>query len=59
MAEELAKEVVIAIPLPLRVERNEEEIRGLELPQNPSRVMPLGNRIAERGAEAIEDGGLE
>ena len=51
--------MVIAVPLPFRVKRYEEEVRGLELPQDPPRVRPLRDRVTEGGAEAIKDRGLE
>ena len=59
VAEELAEEVVVAIPLALRVERDEEEVRALELAQHQHRAGPGGHGVAEWGTEALEHGRLE
>src|SRR5262249_24264954 len=58
-SEHLGKQVMIAIPPPLLVQRDHKEIRpfkGLE-PRLASRV--FGHSLAERGAEALEDRGAQ
>jgi hypothetical protein len=59
VAQQFAEEVVVAIPLAFGVERDEEEVRGLELPQKAPGVVPIGDGVAKWGAEAIEDGRLQ
>ena len=58
-AEQIGEELVVAVPLAAVVERNEEEVRALELRQARRRATPPGHRVAERSRERVEDRGLE
>src|SRR6185295_5664045 len=56
VSQELAEEMVIAIPLAPRVERYEEEIRALDPLEQLDRVGALRDGIAERPREPVENG---
>ena len=58
-AEQVGEELVVAVPLAAVVERNQEEVRALELRQARRRAPPPGHRVAERSRERVEDRGLE
>ena len=58
-AEQIGEELVVAVPLAAVVERNQEEVRALELRQARRRATPPGHRVAERSRERVEDRGLE
>src|SRR6266545_1267891 len=57
-AEEIGEERVVAIPAAFVVERDQEEIGLLQIGQNRLAIVLLGDGIAERRAEAIENRGL-
>ena len=57
--EQLAEEMVVAVPLAVRVERDEEAVAALQLPQPLGGVGAAEHRVAERCAEASEHRGLE
>ena len=52
------KEMVVAVPLPSLVERDEEEIRVLGPLEKPPRCRRPSHHVAERRGEPREDGGL-
>ena len=57
LPEKLAKEAVIAVPLPLTVQGHDEEIGALEVFQGLLPRIPLHEGITERAAEPVENGG--
>ena len=59
VAQELAKEMVVAVPLALRVEGDKEEVRALELAQHEHRAGSVGDGVAEGGREPLEHGSME
>ena len=56
-AEDLREQRVVAVPPPLVVERDDEQVRALELLQSRLAVRAAGDRIAERSAHAVEERG--
>jgi hypothetical protein len=54
-AQEVGEEVVVAVPLALAVERDEEEVRALDAPQHLGRVVAPGDGVAQRRAQPIQD----
>ena len=50
---------MIAIPPPLIVERNDEQVGALEGLQHRLPGLPPGNRIAQGAAHAVKDRGLQ
>ena len=52
--QELSEQGVVAIPLAPTVERDHEQVRGLQAPKLGVPVAPLEERIAERGTESIQ-----
>src|SRR6476646_646524 len=57
--QELCEEVVVAVPLPPCIERDQEQVGVLDLSQHPRRVAPPQNIVAERCFESAEDGGSQ
>ena len=57
LAQQVAKEVVVAIPVTLAVERNDEQVRALEMLQRllARRGGVQGHGIAQGSAQPIED----
>ena len=55
----LGEEMVIAIPLALVVERNDEEVAAFQSFQHRFAIFLVGDGIAQRTAQAIENGGLQ
>src|SRR5918996_1548156 len=53
--EELGEQAVIAVPLAFRVERDEEEVRALDVLEDRCRALAVDDRVAKRTAEALED----
>ena len=51
--------MMIAIPLALVIQRNDEQVASLQGLQHPSAVFLAGDGIAQRAAQPVEDGGLE
>ena len=65
-AQHLGKQLVIAIPAPLPIERNQEQVLTLQLVQHQLAVGGIRRRIvaeqegiAERAGQLIEDGGVQ
>ena len=48
----LAEQMVVAIPLPARVERDQEHVRVREVGEHRNRVLAPENRVAQLGCEA-------
>src|SRR6266487_2006079 len=59
IAQQIRKEVVIAIPAPLFFQRNEEQIGPLQPLQDRLAVVLSSNRVTEWTTQAIEDGRLQ
>jgi hypothetical protein len=57
--EELTEEVVIAVPLAPGVERDEQQVRVLQVSQQRARLLPLGDGVAQGAAETFQDAGLQ
>ena len=55
----IGKEVVIAIPLALVIERNDEQVAALQGFQHPFAIFLPGDGIAQRTAQPVENGGLQ
>jgi hypothetical protein len=53
--EQVTEEVVVAVPLPARVEWHQEEVRAVDIFQLRARVVASGHRIAKRRAHPLED----
>src|SRR5215204_5656167 len=51
--------MMIAVPSAVFVQRGDEQVRVLEVLQGFLAVIPGGNRVTERAAHPVEDGGLE
>ena len=56
LTQQIAKKIVIAIPAPFLVERDDEQIGAFEVFQCLLCGYPVQNGFAERGAQAIENG---
>jgi len=54
--QELPEQGVVAVPLPLAVERDQEHAGGLQAAQLPGRVAGPEDGIAQRAAELVEHG---
>ena len=57
--ENIGKEVVIAIPLALVVQRNDKQVASLQGLQQHFAFFLTGDGIAQRAAQPVENGGLE
>lgn len=55
-AQEIGEQMVIAEPVPLGIERDQEQVRRLDRAQQGGTVAPSQDGIGERRREAIEDG---
>jgi hypothetical protein len=51
--------VVVAIPVALVIQPNDEEVASLQGLQHPSAVLLVGDGIAQRATQPLENGGLE
>jgi hypothetical protein len=49
--------MVVAVPLAARVQRGEEHVRALDRVELLAAVLAAGHRVAERGAQPLEDRG--
>ncbi|MNP35640.1 hypothetical protein D3C76_1289830 [compost metagenome] len=58
MAQETGKQVVIAEPLLLAVDRHQEQVGAVEVIDHGAAVTAPGHRFTERDAELFEDAGL-
>jgi len=59
VAQQAGEQVVVAVPLALGVEREDEQPVALEPLQAGRRPAPAGDVVTQRPAQAIEDRGLE
>src|SRR5215831_9753429 len=57
--EHFSKEMVIAIPLPLVIQRNEKEIAPLQGRQECAAICLAGNSVAQWTTQPVEDRGLK
>ena len=57
--QDLGEQRVIAVPATLVVEGHDEQVGALQLLQSRLTIRPARHRIAERSAQAIEDGGAQ
>ena len=57
--EHVRKQLVVAVPLPAVVERDQEEVGSLELDQHLGGALPPDGRVAERPIHRVEDRRLE
>ena len=53
----LAEQMVVAIPLPAGVERDQEHVRAREVREHRNRVLAPENRVAQLGGEAPQHRG--
>ena len=58
-AQHLGKQVVVAVPVPLVVQRDHKQVRPLERFQHRLAPLLLCHRIAEWLAEAVQDRGVQ
>jgi hypothetical protein len=58
-AQELGEEVVVAVPVPLVVERDDEEVIPLQSLQHLLALIAAGDRIAECTSQVFGDGGFK
>ena len=59
MAKQFGEQVVIAVPLSLGVQRNDEGVLPLQRSEQPLGIWVAGNRRAQRPRESLEDRGLD
>src|SRR5258707_9221137 len=57
--EHVGKEVVIAIPVALVIQRNDKVVAALQSRQPRGAFLLAGDGIAERTTQPVENGGLE
>ena len=53
--EQLAEQVVVAVPLAATVERDHQEVAALQLLEDVRPIRSADDRVAERTAHAVED----
>ena len=53
--QQLAEQVVVAVPLAATVQRNHEQVASFELLEHPDRPFAAGHGVAERSAHPVED----
>ena len=53
----LGEEMVVAVPLPHLIERDHENVLPLEQVDDLRGIIPPGHRVAQRGAEPVQDRG--
>ncbi len=58
-AQDVAEQVVVAVPLPTVVERYDEQVGALQRLEHGPAAAPAGHGVAERAAEPLEDRGVE
>ncbi|HET9416625.1 MAG TPA: hypothetical protein VFP30_03710 [Candidatus Limnocylindria bacterium] len=58
-AQDVAKEMVVAVPLPPVVERHEEQVASIEGLKHGRRVVSTSNGVTDRTREPIEDRSLQ
>ena len=59
VAQQLGKEMMIAIPLPFFIQRHQEKVRALYIIEQLLTIAIPQQGIAKRGAQAIQDRGLQ
>ena len=57
--QKLAEQMVIAVPLPVRVERDQEHVRARELFEHRGRVLAAEDRVAQIGREPSQHRGAQ
>ena len=57
--EHVGKEVVIAIPVALVIQRHDKEVAALQGLQQRAAFLLAGDGIAQRATQPVENGGLE
>src|SRR3712207_5994297 len=57
--ENFGKEVMVAIPVALVIQRNDEEVASLEGLQSSVAFLLVGDGIAQRATQPVENGGLQ
>ena len=57
--QDVAEQVVVAVPAAVVVERDEEQVLPVQRWQHGPPVGPAGDRVAERAGEPVQDRGLE
>lgn len=57
--QQLAEQLVVAVPLALRVERHEQRVRTFQLRQQRGRARTIEHRVAQVTAHTVEDRGLQ
>ena len=55
----ICEELMIAIPLALVIERNDEQVATFQGLQRPSAIFLPGDGIAQRATQPVENGGLK
>src|SRR3990172_5736056 len=58
LAQEIGEETMVAIPMPVVVEREQEQVRALEVFEHPLTLELAGEGVAQRAGEAIQNRGL-
>ena len=58
-AEHVGEQVVIAVPVAAVVERDEEQVRPIELLERRPPAGSAGDRVAERAGQPVEHRGLQ
>ena len=59
IAQQVGKQVVVAIPAPFVVQRDEEQVRVVQAFQQLPAIRAPGDRIAQVAAQLVQQGGLE
>ena len=57
LAQYVSKEMMVAVPSAVFVQRDHEQVRVLEVLQGFLTVIHGGHRVTERAAHPVEDGG--
>src|SRR5215217_1891990 len=50
---------MVTVPTPLLIQRNSEKVRSLQPLQHLLAICPVRNGVAQRTAQAVEDGGSQ
>jgi hypothetical protein len=57
--EDVREQVVVAVPAAAVVERDHEQVRAVQRLEHGPPAAPAGDGVAQRAAEAVQDGGLD
>ena len=57
--QQIGEQVVVAVPAPAIIERDDEQVRALERLERVATVIDLGDGVAQGPRQSIEDRGLE